>query len=168
MSRAISRSSISRSVGISPGVPWAGPLPGGGYQGKTRKLDLTVERAAKLLAKAFGRDVEIRFNSHRESGGAFVKHGGKTWTDQNSAVGITVTLTRPGHRRYDTANPRRLLIEASIWAGCLRDRAIVTQPGCPWNGDGPTWGPSARREFRTNRAAIAWLKKNVIAENIPQ
>ena len=36
---------ITRSLGISPGLPWGGPLPGGGYEGKTKRLDRAVHDA---------------------------------------------------------------------------------------------------------------------------
>ena len=63
---------IERSTGISvPG--WAGPLPGGGYSGDTQELDDAVKACAELLQNTLGKDVVIRFNSHRESGGAWIK-----------------------------------------------------------------------------------------------
>ena len=43
---------ITRSLGISPGVPWGGPLPGGGYEGKTKRLDRAVQRFAEWLQRA--------------------------------------------------------------------------------------------------------------------
>jgi hypothetical protein len=66
---------ITRSLGISPGVPWGGPLPGGGYEGKTNRLDRAVERFAEWLHARIVGPVQVRFNSHRLSGGAFVYPG---------------------------------------------------------------------------------------------
>jgi hypothetical protein len=63
---------ITRSLGISPGLPWGGPLPGGGYDGKTKRLDRTVQRFAEWLRRRIAGPVQVRFNSHRLSGGAFV------------------------------------------------------------------------------------------------
>ena len=63
---------ITRSLGISPGLPWGGPLPGGGYAGKTRRLDRAVQRFAGWLQARIAGPVQVRFNSHRLSGGAFV------------------------------------------------------------------------------------------------
>jgi hypothetical protein len=63
---------ITRSIGISPGLPWGGPLPGGGYDGKTKRLDLAVQRFAEWLHRRIAGPVQVRFNSHRLSGGAFV------------------------------------------------------------------------------------------------
>lgn len=66
---------ITRSLGISPGVPWGGPLPGGGYEGKTKRLDRAVQRFAEWLHARIAGPVQVRFNSHGLSGGAFVYPG---------------------------------------------------------------------------------------------
>jgi hypothetical protein len=66
---------ITRSIGISPGLPWGGPLPGGGYDGKTKRLDRAVARFARWLEARIDGPVQVRFNSHRLSGGAFVYPG---------------------------------------------------------------------------------------------
>ena len=66
---------ITRSPGISPGLPWGGPLPGGGYEGKTKRLDRAVQRFAEWLHVRIAGPVQVRFNSHRLSGGAFVYPG---------------------------------------------------------------------------------------------
>jgi hypothetical protein len=66
---------ITRSIGINPGVPWGGPLPGGGYEGKTKRLDRAVQRFAEWLHRRIAGPVQVRFNSHRLSGGAFVYPG---------------------------------------------------------------------------------------------
>lgn len=60
---------ITRSTGMQVGM-WS---PGGGYSGCTNKLDDYVATAAQLLEQHFQRDIEIRFNSDRKSGGAFFK-----------------------------------------------------------------------------------------------
>jgi len=70
----MSEATITRSTGIH--VPdWGGPLPGGGYQGITGELDAVVAQAAAALASAYGQPVVIRFNSDRESGGAWLVTG---------------------------------------------------------------------------------------------
>ncbi len=63
---------ITRSLGIAPGLPWGGPLPGGGYEGKTKRLDRAVQRFAEWLHRRIAGPVQVRFNSHRLSGGAYV------------------------------------------------------------------------------------------------
>lgn len=65
----------------SRGVHVAGFNPGGGYQGATPELDSIVASAAEALRARYSRDVEIRFNSDRQSGGAFMACPG--------SVGIT-------------------------------------------------------------------------------
>ena len=88
--------SITRSVGISPGVPWAGPLPGGGYDGKTKHLDRAVQRFAEWLQKHVGGPVQVRFNSHRLSGGAFTGSGEKDPVAvSRPEIGLTVRLDIP-------------------------------------------------------------------------
>lgn len=58
--------------GVSIPVTPTNPLPGGGYSGFTEDLDEQVKKAALALQTAFRDDVEIRFNSGRRSGGAFI------------------------------------------------------------------------------------------------
>ena len=89
----------TRSVGISPGVPWAGPLPGGGYQGKTKSLDEAVARLADWLEEHIDGMMEIRFNSHGLSGGAYIYPGQpKTYIIQpphSPQIGLGASLVRP-------------------------------------------------------------------------
>jgi hypothetical protein len=75
---------IERSIGICE----YGYIVGGGYEGKTKQLDDIVKKEAELLQKYFNRDVEIRFNSDRESGGAWIKDGKK-----NCSVGLSARLS---------------------------------------------------------------------------
>ena len=87
---------ITRSVGISPGVPWAGPLPGGGYQGKTKRLDRAVVRFAEWLRIHLSGPVQIRFNSDRLSGGAFVYPSANGRLDFNTPeIGLNARLITP-------------------------------------------------------------------------
>ena len=50
----------------------AGYNPGGGRTGMDPKLDAIVVEAAERLRARYGIDVEIRFNSDRQSGGAYL------------------------------------------------------------------------------------------------
>ena len=84
------------------GIPY---LVGNGGHGKTEELDKLVEQAAKWLTNEFGRDIEIRFNSHRESGGAWLKNslegfagncqvglGGGLWNHGEEGLFVNVYL----------------------------------------------------------------------------
>lgn len=89
---------IVRSTGIKPVIkghtapeyPW----PGGGMEGATKQLDTAVMKAAAALKKAFGGNVEVRFNADQRSGGAWLKTKpyGSFPTDQNARVGICYRL----------------------------------------------------------------------------
>jgi hypothetical protein len=76
---------ITRSTGMTTGT---GYLAGSGYEGKTKELDDTVKTIAERLSVLFdGRDVVMRFNNNRESGGAFIKD--EKWSD---GIGIGASL----------------------------------------------------------------------------
>lgn len=61
---------ITRSTGTP--LPGSCLVAGGGYTGITPGLDAIVCEAARALARAYGQPVEIRYNSDRESGGAWL------------------------------------------------------------------------------------------------
>ena len=71
---------IARCTGYVPAVNGkrvpTPVLPGGGYQGITKRLDASVKLQAEWLQRHFPHDiVQIRFNSNQRSGGAFVAPG---------------------------------------------------------------------------------------------
>jgi hypothetical protein len=67
---------------------------GGGYRGVTAELDQVVTSAASALADWYGSDIEIRFNSDRESGGAWLVSA----DGRNHYVGICASVVTRGHR----------------------------------------------------------------------
>lgn len=75
---------IERCAGISTGT---GYLVGNGYSGKTEELDNIVKKEAEILQEMYGLDIQIRFNSNRESGGAWVIDG-----KDNCSIGLTAAL----------------------------------------------------------------------------
>jgi hypothetical protein len=77
---------ITRSTGTP--IPGSGLVAGGGYRGLTGELDAAVCEAARALVRAYGTDVEIRYNSDRESGGAWLV----TPDGRNDRVGICASL----------------------------------------------------------------------------
>jgi hypothetical protein len=107
---------ITRSIGISPGVPWGGPLPGGGFDGKTKRLDRAVARFAEWLQGHFACNVQVRFNSHRLSGGAFVYPGADKIEMDTPEIGLGARLTMPAamQEKRDRLIQRRAWREADL------------------------------------------------------
>ena len=81
---SLSEPRVTRSAGAVVN----GLVVGGGYHGATAKLDRAADEAASAMALRFG-NVEIRFNSDRRSGGAWlVTHPGDQALSANTWVGI--------------------------------------------------------------------------------
>jgi hypothetical protein len=80
---------IERSAGfpLEAGAVTYG-MAGGDWSGVTAELDAVVLQAAEALAAAYGRDIEVRFNSDRHSGGAFLR----TPAGRNDEVGIGASV----------------------------------------------------------------------------
>lgn len=129
---------ITRSTGIAVtalGLPWAGPLPGGGSEGTTRALDRAVQRYAQVLQAWLGRRVriEIRFNSDRRSGGAWVWDGDGLGSSASppassprttcSPTGTWARNSRAGHLYHHILLKRTLL------------KSGVTVPRNEWKWD---------------------------------
>lgn len=95
---------IERSTGAE--TPYG--VVGGGYRGCTAELDAVVADAARALAEAYGADVEIRFNTDREGGGAWLK----TADGRNCRVGLTAHLVTARHRARTEAAALRCEAEA--------------------------------------------------------
>lgn len=88
---------ITRSTGTpvgAGGVIYG--MAGGGYRGYTEQLDAVVREAAGALAHAYGADIEIRFNSDRESGGAWLK----TPDGYSAHVGICASVVSARNRAH--------------------------------------------------------------------
>ena len=103
---------ITRSAGLPAGVgSW---VVGSGYSGATEELDKVVQKEAKLLSNAFGRDVEIRFNSDRHSGGAWLKddlHG----FAGNVQVGLTAAIAQKVPKGMTRSEWHRSIAERVGW-----------------------------------------------------
>jgi hypothetical protein len=127
---------ITRSTGVElpPGFA-LGMRPGGGYSGATADLDALVADAAELLRDAFGMDIEIRFNSDRESGGAWLKTPGAT----DVQIGGHVTTERAHRRReqfiarYGDDDRAPLLPVGTITIKTYLSRRVA--PGLPMERD---------------------------------
>jgi hypothetical protein len=77
---------IERSAGIP--IDGTGYVAGGGHTGITENLDDQVQRSAEALAEHFGERVDIRFNSDRRSGGAYLRTSDDDGIWLNADVGV--------------------------------------------------------------------------------
>lgn len=129
-------STITRSTGLP--IAGTGLMAGGGYRGLTDELDAVVREAAGALARAYGGDIEIRYNSDRESGGAWLV----TPDGRNNGVGICASLI--------TARAR-----ATAEASALSAETMARTGICSWGGKAR---PNQRKGARGMAAYYrAWL-----------
>ena len=118
---------ITRSIGISPGLPWGGPLPGGGYDGKTKRLDRAVQRFAEWLHRRIAGPVQVRFNSHRLSGGAYIYPDATP--DARICCRCLAPLTRTLLLLFPELNSRLLTRpHDGLWDGGVKVENDVTGP----------------------------------------
>ncbi len=159
---------IKRSEGLYTG--YMGYMCGNGYEGSTDELDNVVKREAELLAEAFNRDIEIRFNSNRESGGAWLVNSLKGF-DGNCQVGLSAGLkykTPEGMSREDflikstfqfiRSQPKELYISTKVDEDALKDPNLAN-----------SGNPDSRYcslEHKTNDDALAWLVANVDTDKL--
>ena len=138
---------ITRSEGIHvPG--WHGPRPGGGMTGITDELDKGVAHAADLLRTQFRCDIEIRFNSHRESGGAWIKDGG-----ENCTAGIRAFIrTRKHTAKHGAGKPLGgILFSPYAKPEVMKDQVRFSMSS--YSVKTPN--------FKTAEECIAWIGKNI-------
>ena len=125
----------------------AGAIVGGGYRGLTPELDSAVDEAASSMAERFGSAIEIRFNSDRRRGGAWlVTHpgheglGGNTWIGINADLALTreeaeqdETMRRiyaddaDKWQQYLDSYDGRVHISVRVSEEALRDRSLGHQ-----------------------------------------
>lgn len=97
----MSTAAIQRSPGVPVHVGVIGAIVGGGLKGASDELDALVQGGAELLAELFAMPVTIRFNSDRESGGAWLLTHERDRVGANAEVGICAHLvTERRHRDY--------------------------------------------------------------------
>lgn len=136
----------TRSAGLSVTVAGVSYLVGSGYEGKTPELDNIVTEEAKLLSRTFDRDIEIRFNSDRGSGGAWLRNslGG---FDGNCQVGFGADLGNKG-----------LYITTCVASSVLKDINLCNS-GNPKSRYSSVRHPSLE-------IALQWLKENIDTSKI--
>jgi hypothetical protein len=108
-------------------------IPGGGYSGATASLDQAVQKAAQALAELTGFDIEIRFNSHRKSGGAYLK-------------GIDGTI---GIGARQASATEKVTCDVYCAKEHLRNSKLAN------------FETHSYRTFRSLNAALRWLKSHV-------
>jgi hypothetical protein len=138
---------ITRSAGLPVQIKGLRYLVGSGYNGETKELDETVQQAAKLLEKTFNRDVEIRFNSNRRSGGAWLKNSLPGFSG-NCQIGLNAGINNDGIYISTYVKESALKNPALCNAGFL-----IEQKYC--------W-----LYHNTLNDAINWLKENVDTSKI--
>lgn len=141
---------ITRSPGTSTGL---GYLVGSGFEGKTKELDNAVLKNAKLLHKTFGKDIEIRFNTNRESGGAFIKDN-----EYSCKIGIGASLSSSRYHSLTDAEKMELSFEESmklpkdiILYHAVLDDSLLNRHGKR---------EDIYRYFKTLKGAFKWLHRN--------
>jgi len=169
-------SKIERSAGIpiTIGGRMTPYRAGGGYEGKTPGLDAVVSKAAKMLYRTCKRDVEIRFNSDRESGGAWLKNSLEGYKG-NCQVGLCAGIykvcpddwTRDSmidaaldrswplserRQRYDNL-PTEIRVSTNITESALLDKSLATS-GTPESHY--CW-----LDHKSLEGAMRWLKDNI-------
>jgi hypothetical protein len=147
-------------------------LPGGGYRGLTDELDALVQEAAEKLTAEYGRDVVIRFNSNRESGGAYLKDA----PTKDCLVGINGGLYRPSwaelgmtmddyldrhrdDRAWYEALPQTLGVHTNVNVAALIDPSLATDGR--YHRDPSEDSPYSYVKHESVDAALVWLRQKV-------
>jgi len=158
---------ITRSTGLYTG--YGAYFCGNGYEGTTKELDDTVKREAELLTTTFKRDIEIRFNSDRESGGAWLKNSLEGFAGNcQVGLGAGIRAIKPegmsredwvhnSTREFRNSQPKKLYITSYAKASALKDHSLAN--------DGYS-EPISYRFHQSVGEALAWLIENVDREKI--
>ena len=128
--------------------------------GATPDLDAMVASAAEALRRLFGRDVEIRFNADRMSGGAFL-----TGEEDDRKLGVCVRLEpeeewpdgmdfREWKRIYDEA-PKFPRVYVNVGTARLVDKSLATR------------GSSLRHPYaylpqQDVEVALSWVREHTL------
>jgi len=136
---------IERSPGTLVTVGRIPYVVGGGYEGKTKKLDDVVQNEATLLAKYFKRPISIRFNSDRESGGAWIKDN-----IDSSQVGLNARLKNG-----------KIVYETYVNVNTLKGNVAEKYPENDNIKKYWRYKDSLAMDHRSLKDAYEWLKTNV-------
>ena len=159
---------ITRSTGLYTG--YGAYFCGNGYEGTTKELDDTVKREAELLTTTFKRDIEIRFNSDRESGGAWLKNSLEGFAGNcQVGLGAGIRAIKPegmsredwvhnSTREFRNAQPKELYIYTFVSASGLKDPSLANS--------GLDDNRYCSLHHKSVDEALAWLIENVDKEKI--
>jgi predicted GNAT family acetyltransferase len=139
---------ITRSAGIATGIGYY--MVGNGYKGSTKELDDKVVEIADRLTKLYGKNVEIRFNSDRESGGGFIKDDNfscKIGVGARLASSEFISLTREEKIAFPMENydklPKDLILYHVVLDESIRKTGVGTDD-----------------DFNSIEEALEFLKEN--------
>ena len=159
---------ITRSTGLYTG--YGAYFCGNGYEGLTKELDDTVKREAELLTTTFKRDAEIRFNSDRESGGAWLKNSLKDFAGNcQVGLGAGIRAIKPegmsredwvhnSTREFRQSQPKELYIDTYVSASGLKDPSLANS--------GLDDSRYCFLHHKSVDEALAWLIENVDTSKI--
>lgn len=146
------------------GIP-TGFLAGAGWSGCTVKLDDLVVCAGRLLARHFKCHIEVRFNTDRQRGGAWLADR-LEGPHANGQVGISAGyVDRPPRgmsseawwalprEKRATQRRRAFFISSSAREFVLRNPSLAKE--------GPEGSRYSRRNHATLAAALKWIERHV-------
>lgn len=151
---------ITRCAGISTGM---GFLVGDGYSGKSKELDDIVKKEAEILQELYHKDVEIRFNHDRESGGAWVVDG-----KLNCSIGLCAAMGNKTLFYMPHDEKAKMPLDEYVRLAENHDMIIFqsnvdiknTINSCNESEVYPT-STSVFKDFDTLEAAVNYLRDNV-------
>jgi hypothetical protein len=145
-------------------------IAGGGMYGATDQLDHVIQHAAQLLRDTYGMDVTVRFNSDRESGGAWLRTHPVDRIGANAEIGITASVIT------ERASRRAAALASDPSAGRPPLPPVGTITVCAFASaralNDPASADSTGRGYVTvcvdgTPAAMQWLEQHVHVPAIP-
>ena len=150
---------IERCAGISTGT---GYLVGGGYYGTTNELDDIVKKEAEILQDLYGLDVQIRFNSDRESGGAWVIDG-----KSNCSIGLSAFMRNS--KLFNATSEEKAKLSYEDYMELAEDKDIIVfETSVDYyntyntlSEDDIYYKRAIYKDFLDLESAVEYLKQNV-------
>lgn len=151
-----------------PGCVVGQHVVGGGTYGMTEALDSGIQKAAQFMSDKLGCNVVIRFNSDRQSGGAYIRDTNETGLIGNASIGVCGVLTWSdcvGIGHIERAAAFRYLAHKTDGAPCdvLMFYAYINvrKPDNLYESRRTMLHNSESPRFDTPEQACAWLMEQV-------